>query len=121
MACLWVNGRVVAEAEIAAGTGARTKGLLGREGMGEKGNSADSAADSVLVLEPAGWIHTFGMRFAIDVAYADRRGRVLSVRTMKPWRVGLPRLRSRRVLEASAGSFARWNLKAGDRVEIKAQ
>ena len=129
MAWLAVNGRVVAEAEIAADAGARTKGLLGRDGMkkqdgmegrdgmDEKGN----ATSSVLVLEPAGWIHTLGMRFAIDVAYVDRRGRVLSVRMMKPWRMGLPRLRSRRVLEAAAGSFAKWNLKAGDLVEVKTQ
>ena len=123
MAWLAVNGRVVAEAEIAADAGARTKGLLGRDdmkerdGMDEKGNATDSA----LVLEPAGWIHTFGMRFAIDVAYVDRRGRVMSVKTMKPWRVGMPRVRSRRVLEATAGSFARWNLKAGDLVEVKTQ
>lgn len=117
MAWLAVNGRVVAEAEIAADAGARTKGLLGRDGMDENGD----VIDSVLVLEPAGWIHTLGMRFAIDVAYVDRRGRVLSVRAMKPWRVGMPRLRSRRVLEAAAGSFARWNLRAGDLVEVKAQ
>ena len=124
-----VNGRVVAEAEIAADAGARTKGLLGRDGMkerdGMKGRDGmdekGNATDSVLVLEPAGWIHTLGMRFAIDVAYVDRRGRVLSVRMMKPWRVGMPRLRSRRVLEAVAGSFARWNLKAGDLVEVKTQ
>ena len=141
MAWLAVNGRVVAGAEIAADAGARTKGLLGRDGMDEKGNAtgADNShrngsakwrdgmgengdvIDSVLVLEPAGWIHTLGMRFAIDVAYVDRRGRVLSVREMKPWRVGMPRLRSRRVLEAAAGSFARWNLRAGDLVEVEAQ
>ena len=118
-----VNGRVVAEAEIAADAGARTKGLLGRDGMKERDGMDEkgNATDSVLVLEPAGWIHTLGMRFAIDVAYVDRRGRVLSVRMMKPWRVGMPRLRSRQVLEAAAGSFARWNLKAGDLVEVKTQ
>ena len=117
MPWLAVNGRVVAGAEIAADAGARTKGLLGRDGMDENGD----VIDSVLVLEPAGWIHTLGMRFAIDVAYVDRRGRVLSVRAMKPWRVGLPRLRSRRVLEAAAGSFDKWNLRAGDLVEIEEQ
>ena len=123
MAWLAVNGRVVAEAEIASDAGARTKGLLGRDGMKERDGMDEkgNATDSVLVLEPAGWIHTLGMRFAIDVAYVDRRGRVLSVRMMKPWRVGMPRLRSRRVLEAAAGSFARWNLKAGDLVEVKTQ
>ena len=130
-----VNGRVVAEAEIAADAGARTKGLLGRDGMEERDgmkrrdgmkerNGMDekgNATDSVLVLEPAGWIHTLGMRFAIDVAYVDRRGRVLSVKTMKPWRVGMPRLRSRRVLEAVAGCFAKWNLNEGDQVEVKSE
>lgn len=123
MAWLAVNGRVVAETEIASDAGARTKGLLGRDGMkGRDGMDENgNATDSVLVLEPAGWIHTLGMRFAIDVAYVDRRGQVLSVKTMKPWRVGLPRLRSRRVLEAAAGSFARWNLKAGDQVEVKSE
>ena len=123
MAWLAVNGRVVAEAEIAADARARTKGLLGRDGMKERDGMDEkgNATDSVLVLEPAGWIHTLGMRFAIDVAYVDRRGRVLSVRTMKPWRVGMPRLRSRRVLEAAAGCFAKWNLKAGDLVEVKTQ
>ena len=123
MAWLAVNGRVVAETEIAADAGARTKGLLGRDDMKERDGMGDKsdATDSVLVLEPAGWIHTLGMRFAIDVAYVDRRGRVLSVRTMKPWRVGMPRLRSRRVLEAAAGSFARWNLRAGDLVDVKSR
>ena len=123
MAWLAVNGRVVAEAEIASDAGARTKGLLGRDGMKEQGGMDEkgNATDSVLVLEPAGWIHTLGMRFAIDVAYVDRRGRVLSVRMMKPWRVGMPRLRSRQVLEATAGSFAKWNLKAGDLVEVKSR
>ena len=110
MAWLVVNGQVVAEAAIAASARTRTKGLLGQE-----------SSVGVLVLEPAGWIHTLGMRFAIDVAYVDRRGRVLSIKTMKPWRVGIPRLRSRRVLEATAGSFDKWNLKAGDEVDITDQ
>ena len=76
MAWLAVNGRVVAEAEIASDAGARTKGLLGRDGMKEQDGMDEkgNATDSVLVLEPAGWIHTLGMRFAIDVAYVDRRG-----------------------------------------------
>ena len=123
MAWLAVNGRVEAEAEIASDAGARTKGLLGRDGMKEQGGMDEkgNATDSVLVLESAGWIHTLGMRFAIDVAYVDRRGRVLSVKTMKPWRVGMPRLRSRRVLEAAAGCFAKWNLNEGDQVEVKTQ
>jgi uncharacterized membrane protein (UPF0127 family) len=39
--------------------------------------------------------------------------------TMHPYRVGMPRLRARNVLEAPAGAFERWNLRPGDQLEIK--
>ncbi|MEW2621643.1 DUF192 domain-containing protein [Streptomyces sp. NPDC048106] len=93
--------------EIAASYRARTKGLLGRTRL-----------DGAMLLTPAGGIHTFGMRIPIDVAYLDRRLRVLAVRTMKPGRLGLPRPRARHVLEAEAGAMAGWGLRAGVRVEV---
>lgn len=93
--------------EIATSYRARTRGLLGRDGI--KG---------ALLLTPAGSVHTFRMRFAIDVAYLDRHMTVLAVRTMAPGRLGLPRLRARHVLEAEAGAMARWGLRPGVRLEI---
>ncbi|MFD7236138.1 DUF192 domain-containing protein [Streptomyces syringium] len=93
--------------EIAASYRARTRGLLGRDGI-----------EGALLLTPAGSVHTFRMRFAIDVAYLDRDMTVLAVRTMAPGRLGLPRLRARHVLEAEAGAMARWGLRPGVRVEI---
>ncbi|MGX8908037.1 DUF192 domain-containing protein [Streptomyces netropsis] len=93
--------------EIAASYRARTRGLLGRDGI-----------EGALLLTPAGSVHTFRMRFAIDVAYLDRHMTVLAVRTMAPGRLGLPRLRARHVLEAEAGAMARWGLRPGVRVEI---
>ncbi|GGX89589.1 DUF192 domain-containing protein [Streptomyces hiroshimensis] len=95
--------------EIAASYRARTRGLLGRDGI-----------DGALLLTPAGSVHTFRMRFAIDVAYLDRHLRVLAVHTMKPGRLGAPRLRSRHVLEAEAGAMERWGLRAGVRVTVEA-
>ena len=47
----------------------RTKGLLGRSGL----------ADDEGLWIPTSSIHMFGMRFAIDVVYADREGRVLKL------------------------------------------
>ncbi|MYR56962.1 DUF192 domain-containing protein, partial [Streptomyces sp. SID625] len=82
---------VVVPLELATSYRARTKGLLGRDRV-----------DGALLLSPAGSVHTFGMRVPIDVAYLDRRLRVLAVVTMRPGRLGLPRLRSRHVLEAAA-------------------
>jgi uncharacterized protein len=95
--------------EIATSYRARTRGLLGRD-----------AIEGALLLSPASSIHTFGMRFAIDVAYLDRELTVLSVRTMRPWRMGLPRLRSRHVVEAAAGAMEKWGVRVGVRLEVRA-
>ncbi|WP_369391598.1 DUF192 domain-containing protein [Streptomyces sp. CG1] len=99
---------VVLPLEIAASYRARTKGLLGRDSV-----------VGVLLLSPASGVHTFGMRIPIDVAYLDRRLTVRAVRTMKPGRLGLPRLRARHVLEAEAGTMAGWGLRAGVRVSVE--
>ncbi|WP_411148190.1 DUF192 domain-containing protein [Streptomyces sp. A30] len=98
--------------EIAASYRARTKGLLGRDSV-----------DGAMLLSPAGSVHTFRMRMPIDVAYLDRRLKVIAVRTMKPGRLGLPRVRARHVLEAEAGVMAGWGLRVGVRVtvEVKAE
>ncbi|MFI0230364.1 DUF192 domain-containing protein [Streptomyces sp. NPDC017086] len=93
--------------EIAASYRARTKGLLGRDSV-----------DGALLLSPASGVHTFGMRMPIDVAYLDRRLRVVAVRTMPPGRLGRPRLRARHVLEAAAGAMAGWGVRAGARMEV---
>ena len=92
---------------IAASYRARTRGLLGADGV-----------EGALLLTPASSVHTVRMRFPIDVAYLDRRLRVLAVRTMPPGRVGLPRLRARHVLEAEAGAMARWGVARGVRLEV---
>ncbi|MDN3028188.1 DUF192 domain-containing protein [Streptomyces sp. S.PB5] len=93
--------------EIAASYRARTKGLLGRESV-----------EGAILLSPANSVHTFRMRMAIDVAYLDRRMKVIAVRTMTPGRLGRPRLRARHVLEAEAGAMAGWGLRVGARVEV---
>ncbi|QIQ02912.1 DUF192 domain-containing protein [Streptomyces liangshanensis] len=101
-------GREVA-LEIAASYGARRRGLLGRDGI-----------DGALLITPCGSVHTFRMRFAIDVAYLDRELRVLDVHTLRPGRLPLPRLRARHVLEAEAGAMAGWGVRVGTRVAVRA-
>ncbi|MFG2667624.1 DUF192 domain-containing protein [Streptomyces sp. NPDC048387] len=101
------SGQVEVELEVAASYRARTRGLLGRAGV--KG---------ALLLTPAGSVHTFRMQFPIDVAYLDRRFRVVAMTTMAPNRLGLPRFRSRHVLEAEAGVMVGWGLRVGSVVEL---
>lgn len=93
--------------EIAASYRARTRGLLGRD-----------AIEGAMLLTPASSVHTFRMRIPIDVAHLDRHLRVLTVTTMPPGRLGLPRLRARHVLEAEAGAMAEWGLGVGAGVEV---
>lgn len=102
------GGEVVAPLEVAASLRDRIRGLLGRDGL-----------QGALLLSPASSVHTLGLRFAIDVAYCDARMRVLDTVTMRPNRIGRPRLRCRHVVEAEAGRFARWGLRRGDQLEVR--
>ncbi|MES5816725.1 DUF192 domain-containing protein [Streptomyces sp. RG80] len=101
------GGAVTVPLEIAASYRARTRGLLGRDSL-----------DGAILLSPAGGVHTFRMCMSIDVAYLDKDLVVIAVRTMRPGRLGLPRLRSRHVLEAEAGVMAGWGVRSGVRVEV---
>ncbi|MFJ9628554.1 DUF192 domain-containing protein [Streptomyces sp. NPDC101175] len=103
-------GAVAVPLELATSYRARTKGLLGRDGI-----------DGAMLLSPASSVHTFRMRFPIDVAYLNRKLEVVAVHTMKPGRLGLPRLRSRHVLEAEAGAMAGWGVRAGVQVTVETE
>ncbi len=104
---LAVDDRDVAAVELAEDARARSKGLLGRDGI-----------DGALLLRPAMQVHTVRMRFPIDVAFCDRDLVVLRTATMRPWRCSRFVLRARSVVEAEAGQFARWGLRAGSRLAI---
>ncbi|MCX5404910.1 DUF192 domain-containing protein [Streptomyces sp. NBC_00335] len=94
--------------EVAASYRARTRGLLGRDGI-----------EGAMLLTPASSVHTFRMRFPIDVAHLDRRLTVIALTTMAPGRLGLPRLRARHVLEAEAGAMAAWGLRVGSPLRVR--
>jgi uncharacterized membrane protein (UPF0127 family) len=102
------EGDVLATVEVADSLAARTKGLLGRSGY-----------EGAMLFPRTRSVHTFGMRFAIDVAFCDKEMVVLGVTTLAPWRMSLPRRRTRSVIEAQAGAFGRWGLRVGDRLELR--
>jgi uncharacterized membrane protein (UPF0127 family) len=108
MAWLVRGEDVLAAAEIAVTRKQRRKGLTGRD-----------ALEGVLILRPCRQVHSFGMRFAIDVAFCDRDGFVLHAVALAPWRVSRPVPRAYFAIEASAGAFDRWKLAVGDIVEVR--
>src|SRR6202044_853435 len=103
----------VASCVEVAGHGAkRRKGLLGRSGLG---------AGHGLWIVPCEAVHTFGMRFAIDLVYLDRKMRVRKVRSaVPPWRMSAC-LSAHSVIELPAGTIDATHTQAGDRVEFLAE
>ena len=102
------DDRVLATLEVAEGRRGRSKGLLGRD-----------AVDGALLLKPARSVHTFGMRFPIDVVHVDGEWRVVHLCTMVPNRRGRPVWRARAVIECEAGACGRWGVAVGDRLEVR--
>ena len=58
-----------------------------------------------LLLVPCSSLHTFFVRFAIDLVILDRRGEVVAVRKqVRPWRVVLPIRHAHAILEMPSGA-----------------
>ena len=76
-------------------------------------------ADEGLLIEPCSSVHTFAMRFAVDVVFVDDAGRVLRVvEDLRPWRLAACR-RSRKVLELAGGRAREVGLEIGDELRFE--
>jgi len=108
----WIvsGARVLASAERATDPSSRRKGLLGR-----------TSFPGALIIEPCNWVHTIGMKFAIDVAFVDRNGTVIKTQRMRRNRLGIPVIGAAYVVEAESGAFSRWGLHVGDELEFRGQ
>lgn len=106
----WIlkEGTVLASAERADGLGDRVRGLLGTRGY-----------EGAMLFPHTRSVHTLFMRYPLDVAFLDAELTVRDIRRLAPWRMRLPRPAVRSVLEAEAGSFERWGLAEGDRLEFR--
>lgn len=86
--------------------------------IGLLGNSSLSPGSGLLI-QPSSGVHTFGMRFAIDVIALDRKLRVLGVwENLGPFRIAAVSLKTQRVLELPAGSIRRTRTQAGDQLAL---
>ena len=105
------RGPIVCEqGVVAASSWSRSKGLLGRSGLGEQEG---------LWIQPTSSIHMWFMRFAIDVIWAAEDGRVLKlVVNIKPWRMSFCR-GAKVALELPVGAIARSGVQVGDHLVIE--
>ena len=104
------NDHIVARTLLTAFDSAtRRRGLLKRDSLEE---------GAALIIAPSNAIHTFWMRFAIDVAFVSKEGRVVKVRqAVMPWRVAAA-WRAFAVIEMAAGAFDRSGTRAGDLLQV---
>ncbi len=105
---LVIADRVICSAELATTSSQRRRGLLGRDSV-----------EGALLISKCRWVHTLGMKFAIDVAFLDNAGRVVKTKTLKPNRISAPVPKASTVVESEAGSHQRWGLKVGDVIEVR--
>ena len=100
---------IASTVEIADTRRSRNRGLLGRAGLD---------ASAALVLTPCCAIHTASMRFAIDVVFIDREGRVVRiVNDLAPWRAAWA-VRAHAVVELAGGRLRPNELLVGDAVYL---
>ena len=89
----------------------RLVGLLGRRGLEAGGG---------IWIRPSSGVHTFGMRFAIDVVGLDQGMRVVKLwPRIKPHRMTSINPKVRSVLELVAGQIEARAIRVGDTLDVK--
>jgi uncharacterized membrane protein (UPF0127 family) len=90
----------------------RLVGLLGRDRL---------EAGEALWIEPCSSVHTWFMRFPLDVLFVDRAGAVVAVHPgLRPFAATRLHRRARAALELPAGTIAATGTRPGDRVVLVA-
>jgi uncharacterized membrane protein (UPF0127 family) len=104
------TGAVVADHLIGAfDSESRRTGLLHHQSM---------PAGTAMIIAPTNAIHTFFMKFAIDVLFVAKDGRVVKARgAVRPWRMSAA-WRAHAVIELSAGTLQRTIVQVGDHVTV---
>lgn len=105
------NGRTLASRVTKADDArSRSRGLLGRDGLG---------TEEGMWIVPCPMIHTFFMRFPIDVLFLTRDLTVARVmENLKPWRLSPWVLSAHSVLELKGGAL-KGSVRPGDRLEMR--
>ena len=72
-----------------------------------------------LMLNPCRAIHTFFMRYSLDIVFLSSDNRIIKIiRDMKPWRMSWIYFRANKTLELPAGKLPS-DLKEGDFLEVR--
>lgn len=102
------QAQVLSSLNLADTANLRRRGLIGQKKI-----------ETPLLIDSCKWIHTFGVRCSLDIAYLDEQMQVIKMQTINPRRIALPVLKAKHVLEAEAGTFENWGLAVGHKLEAR--
>lgn len=104
------NNLITDDVKVAETFFTRSVGLLSKKSV---------SSNEALVIKPCCSIHTFFMKFPIDVLFIGKNGNIIELyENVKPWRILPIHLASKYVLELCAGQISAKNIKKGDIIHI---
>lgn len=105
------DARAIATTVLTAfDSASRRTGLLKRDHL---------PPQTALIIAPCSGVHTFGMRFTIDVAFVTREGRIVKIRRQMPRRRMAFALGAFAVIEMAAGALDGAGVREGDTVALE--
>lgn len=104
------GSRVIAEHALAAETlCGRLIGLIGRRNL---------PAGSALIIPGCNQVHTFGMRFPIDVLFLNADNVILAAEPLRPWKISKRHPGASKAIEFPAGTISQSGMKPGDQLAL---
>jgi len=101
---------LVSQLEVAASYWTRTRGLLGRKSLTD---------DQALWILRCNSVHTFFMKFAIDLIFLSEDMKVVrTVATVRPGRLVWPVWQAASVIELNAGFLSKNPLRVGEQLHV---
>lgn len=100
------NNLIAEDVKLANSFFTRVLGLIPKRSISESEG---------LIIDPCSSIHTFFMRFAIDVVFVNQKNKVVALyENVKPYRILPIHFSSSFVLELGAGQISAHNIQKGD-------
>ena len=101
---------LVEHADLTKNMWQRMQGLLGKK----------IYLNRALIIRPCNQVHTWFMRFSIDVLFIDHQNRVIAKELdLKPWAISKKQPKAVAVIEAAAGVFLDEKVCIGDLLEFE--
>lgn len=101
---------IVSDAHAARSFFEKLFGLMGKAVM---------SPTSALVIYHTNWVHTFWMRFALDLVYVDDQHRVVGLTiALPPNRIDKPFWSAKHVIELNSGLIQKSQTRTGDQLKL---